>query len=78
MDSRTFDARWLPINRMPPMETRVPTTRILEPRPEPQADPPKAGARAQHRARVVKRSSDLCSRHNRKKTYISRYKWRCL
>lgn len=76
----------------PPLSEEIPLPRprpepsIMVPEPELEIepeDPPKVGARPKQRRASIRYSrsakrGDLCSRHNRRKVFVSRYKWRCL
>jgi len=46
--------------------------------PTPDAPPPKVVAPRRPKAKEAKASGgDVCSRHNLRKVFVSRYKWRC-
>ena len=85
MDTRTFNARWRPINDVPPAtEVRYVRNAATEGsasvasavsgavKSAPQPVPP-----SRHRLRTRSVKLDVCQRHNMRKVMVGRYRWRC-
>jgi len=77
MDTRTFNARWTPVNAMPPMvlaaARNIPGT--VEPLPE--GVRPQLQDRKLHPRNIIRRTHDVCTRHRLKKVWVSSKRWRC-
>ena len=80
MDTRTFNARWRPINDVPPAtEVRYVREDVVSTvsgavKSAPQPVPP-----SRHRLAMRSKPArlDLCARHNMRKVMVGRYRWRC-
>jgi len=81
MDTRTFSARWMPVNGMPPMvlaAKRTPGMVEPMPAPMPQARPQPEKQPEKVHPRATRRESNVCTRHGmRKQVTRGGRSWRC-